>query len=80
MLLLAGFFVSLAVAGYIEVTVPHPAPGECRGCWVEHGFGTAQNLDDYMLIVVPVAGCFVFLGFLAYFFVHERSSSMGGVA
>lgn len=76
LLLLVSFFSAVAVAGYIEVAIPHPTVGECAGCWVEHGFGTAQNLDDYRLILVPVIWSFVSLGFLLYFFIHNKRPCM----
>ena len=65
-LLLSAFLVSMAIAGYIEATVPHPALGECSGCWVEHGFGTTQNLEDYRLIIFPVIVGVASLLILAY--------------
>jgi hypothetical protein len=72
-LLLSAFLVSMAIAGYIEATVPHPTPGECSGCWVEHGFGTKQNLDDYGLIIIPVASGLVFFAILTYTIVPKSS-------
>lgn len=59
--LLIALIVNLAVAGAIEVFTPHPAPGECQFCWVYHGLGTQQDLDNYKFIGLPVASALICL-------------------
>jgi hypothetical protein len=76
-LLLSGIVASVAIAGYIEVTVPHPAPGECQGCWIEHGFGTTKNLQDYGMIVFPVITGMA--SFMILVYIHIIKSRRVGV-